>query len=402
MRILFVAMANSIHTARWIEQLRGEGWDIHLFPAEDAHIHPELREVTVHDLLYQRSAELDRSVPIIGGWPFPRGANGAKRIVRRFAPTWSERSRRLARTIKALRPDIVHSMEIQHAGYLTLAAREHLGGTFPPWMVANWGSDIYLFGQLAEHNDRIKAVLAACDYYNCECHRDVILARKFGLRGEVFPVLPVTGGLNIEGARRLRQPGPTSSRRLIALKGYQHFAGRALVGLRAVELCANALAGYRIALYSAAPEVQLAAELLTRSTGLPIAIVPHGAHEAMLRLHGQARVSLGLSISDSISTSVLEAMTMGSFPIQSYTGCANEWFRDGEGGLLVHPEDPEGVAAALRRAVADDALVDRAAMINAGVVAARLDHAVVRPQVVAMYNRILAEQGGPKASYSYE
>ena len=89
---------------------------------------------------------------------------------------------------------------------------------------------------------------------------------------------------------------------------------------------------------------------------------------------------------------------MGSFPIQSHTSCADEWFRDGEGGLLVHPEDPEGVAAALRRAVTDDALVDRAAEINAATVATRLDEAVVRPQVVAMYNRVYAEAGGVGAS----
>ena len=34
MRVLFVAMADSIHTARWIRQLQGQGWDLHLFPVD--------------------------------------------------------------------------------------------------------------------------------------------------------------------------------------------------------------------------------------------------------------------------------------------------------------------------------------------------------------------------------
>ncbi len=390
MRILFVGLPESIHTVRWIEQISDQGWDIHFFPVTSAALHPMFRNITVYRMSAARAPGLDPSVRVRGLWPLRKGAARLTSMVDNAA--W------LARIIRWLKPDIVHSLGIQHGGYPALDAKVLLKRRFPPWIVANWGSDVYLFGRLAEHAERIRAVLSSCDYYQAECHRDVDLGRRFDFQGEILPVLPVTGGLDIEPARRLRHPGPTSERRLIAVKGYQHFAGRALVGLRAIELCADALAGYRIAVYLASPEVRIAAELLAQNTGLPIEIIPHGSHEDMLRLHGLARISIGLSISDSISTSVLEAMTMGSFPIQSHTGCANEWFRDGEGGVLVHPEDPEGVASAIRRAIADDALVDRAAEINGQVVAERLDHAVVRPQVIAMYNRVFAEKGGARAS----
>jgi len=33
--MLFVAMADSLHTARWIDQLHGAGFDVHLFPTWD-------------------------------------------------------------------------------------------------------------------------------------------------------------------------------------------------------------------------------------------------------------------------------------------------------------------------------------------------------------------------------
>jgi len=31
-KILFVAMQNSSHTARWLNLIASEGWDLHLFP----------------------------------------------------------------------------------------------------------------------------------------------------------------------------------------------------------------------------------------------------------------------------------------------------------------------------------------------------------------------------------
>lgn len=391
LRILFVAMANSVHTARWVGQLAGLGWDVRLFPVQDADLHPELRDVKVYHPFQYPPRDLPPGVELLGAWPLPRALDLGRRLVGKLVPgTRADRATRLANAIRDFRPDIVHSLEIQHAGYLTLAARERLGGRFSTWVVTNWGSDIFVFGRLRGHREKIAAVLAACDYYDCECHRDVALARAFGLRKPCLPVLPNTGGFDLERVRALRQEGPTSARRGIALKGYQTWAGRALTGLRALELSREALGGYRVEIYSADPDVALCAELLAERTGLAVEVLPRSPHAEVLRLHGRARISIGLSIGDAISTSALEAMVMGSFPIQSHTSCLDEWVEDGVSGMLVHPEDPEQVAEAVRRALADDALVDRAAEINARVAAERLDRSAIRAEVIASYERIAA------------
>lgn len=389
--ILFVAMANSIHTARWVGQLYNTGWDIHVFDAMESVVHPELRGVTAYTSC--RTAKSAYNVrKLHSTWPFTRGAGFVRRNFPRIAKVLlPPRVETLTRVIQELKPDIIHSLEIQQAGYLVLEAKNRLEGTFPIWIVTNWGSDIYLFGRLSEHAGKIKAVLPACDYYTCECHRDVGLARAFGFKGGELPVLPIAGGFDIERMCQLRQPGPTSARRLVVLKGYQGWAGRSLFGLRAIELAADSLKGYRVAVYLADENVRLAAELVSQSTGIPIDIIPYSPREDILRLHGRARVSIGLSISDGISTSTLEAMVMGSFPIQSNTSCADEWIRDEETGLLVHPEDPEALATAIRRAVTDDALVDRAAEINDRLAAERLNLSVVQPQVIAMYEKVFAQ-----------
>jgi hypothetical protein len=43
MRILFVAMPESIHAARWISQITDQGWEVYLFPAVRRHAHPAFR-----------------------------------------------------------------------------------------------------------------------------------------------------------------------------------------------------------------------------------------------------------------------------------------------------------------------------------------------------------------------
>lgn len=393
MRILIIAMTDSIHTARWISQIADQGWDIHLFPSIDYGMtNQNLKNITVYHSFYgdqqcSQSVKL-RGIPVF----FSPLAFLGREFLKRFFPDY--RVKQLKRIIAKVKPDIIHSIEIQGAGYLTLEIKKRLEGRFPPWIVTNWGSDIYLFGRLPEHKPKIREVLAASDYYSCECKRDVSLAKDFGFKGEIFPVSPNTGGFDLEKISVLRQPGPVSERRLIMLKGYQHWAGRALVGLRALERCADLLKGYKVVIYSPSPDVQIAAELFQESTGIPVKIVSKNTpHHDILSLHGQARISIGLSIGDGISTSFLEAITMGSFPIQSWTACADEWVRDGETGILVPPEDPDIVEQAIRRALADDELVNHAAEQNYLIVKERLDYSMLKAKAIEMYNAVAKGRG---------
>jgi hypothetical protein len=388
MRILFVAFPNSIHSARWINQVTGEGWDIHLAPSTLAPLHPNLKgKVIYHGAEHLRVARQFAS-KLLSRWPYSRGSGHAKRLLNRLNNNTP--SQELARIIRKTQPDIIHSLVIQHAGYQTLAAHRWMKTPFPTWIVGNWGSNIYLFGRLAEHKEQIKEVLASCDYYTCECERDVTLARQFGFQGQILPVLPAGGGFDLENLRQFRQPGPTSSRRIILIKGYQNWAGRALAGLRAIELCADVLQNYRIVIQLASPDVVIAAELVAHSTGIPIEIAPHGEYMDAMRRFGTARIHIGLSISDGISQSLLESMVMGVFPIQSCTACANEWIEDGKSGFIVPPEDPHIIATALRRAVTEDDLVDQAVRINDETARQRLAYAYVQAQAVDIYKSVFA------------
>jgi glycosyltransferase involved in cell wall biosynthesis len=396
-RVLFVCMTESVHSVRWLRQVAPLGFERHVFPASGLGLHPDLSDVTVHYLLAAPPpGRRLRCEPMV--WPFEAGAWRVNRwrrdgLLSREYRTPSWRADHLAATLRRLKPDLVHTLETQHAGYLALEARERLGGWFPPWLHTPWGSDLFLFGRLAAHEPRLRKVLSAVDAYQPKSCRDADLARHYGFQGTMFPVIPGNGGFDLAELDTWRSPIPPSQRRLIHVKGYSGWAGRALFALRALRDMKARLHGFRIRVTSAAPEVILAAELLRREHGLDLEIVPAVAHEVIMRLQGDSRVSLGASISDGVPNSMLEAMAMGAFPIESQGSCANEWFEDGRTGLLVDPEDTGAIGRALTRALDDDRLVDAAAEANRRVIAERMDARIIHGLAGDMYHRLL--RSGP-------
>jgi len=392
MRILFVAMPDSIHTVRWISQITNQSWKIYLFPSYDAKIHSELNDVVAFGSVIQLLNCRKRGLRMFW-WTLPFFF--LDYVITRLKGKYSSRFASIALSIavRLIRPDIVHSLEFQRAGYLTLESKMGNPSNFPCWVVSNWGSGVFLFSRLKAHQAKVKAILKYSDYYACECERDIELALELGFQGGVLPVLPISGGVNLRSKEKLKSNRPPSSRGTILLKGYQTWAGRALVGLQALRFCVDELQNYSLAISVCSSDVRIAAELFAQDTHLPVTIIPPVSHDEMLRIHGSARIYIGLSITDGISTSMLEAMVMGAFPIQSNTACANEWVQDGVSGIIVPPEDPHVIAEAIRIALTDDELVDSAAEINARKVKEKLDYSKIQPQVVNMYQEIFESLG---------
>jgi len=396
MKLLIVAMANSVHTVRWISLISRQGWDIYLFPTNNfTSVYPEMPPVNICSSKILRFLvnryKSKKSVIKIPDFLLDGNANFFSwgDVIKKFFP--ERRTKKLLGAIKRIKPDLIHSMHIQEAGYLTLEAKKRYKETFPKWLVTNWGSELNLFSKVSGHRGKIMDVLSNCDYLSGECSNDIKIAEKIGFKGRFLPVIPNSGGIDFEKINRIRKPGLISERRNIMLKGYQNWAGRALVGLRALERCSDVLKGYKILIYSVDTiDVIIAAELFTQKIGIETFVIPLGtSNDEMLSYHGSARVSIGLSITDAISTSLLEAMVMGSFPIQSDTSCASEWFENRRTGILVKPEDPEDVEKAIRKALADDNLVDRAAELNYDMLFSRLEYSKIKNKVVSIYENLV-------------
>ncbi|MDD5216478.1 MAG: glycosyltransferase [Candidatus Omnitrophica bacterium] len=381
--ILFVAPPDSVHTGRWVKQREDRKWDVHLFPSYEAGPHPLLNHVTMHG-----------PIPNAPGF-FHKAKNKCRHFMQKLFPASGDETFGLAQSIRKLRPDMVHSLEMLRGGRLVSRAYDLLNGKTAPWIVTCWGNELYFFGRWPEHESTVKEILRKCDYFLCDCQRDARLSREYGFEKEVLPVQPVGGGYNWVKAQPLCTEPTPSKRTLIVLKGYQGVRGRALFGIRALQLCAKTIIQkrYTVALYSVHDEdVRNASQNLAQSAGIKVEIVPQSSHEDMLRLHGRSRISIGLSLSDGLSNSFLEACLMGAFPIQSDTMGVPEWFHDGENGRLVPPEDPQKISIAIQKALTDDVWVDHAAQINAEAVKKHYDETLIRNNVLRMYETILAER----------
>lgn len=370
--------------------MQGQDWDIHVFP-HSAHdgIHPELENLTVHNLLQRTKLDVSSTVRETGlSWPLPRGRTRVTAMLQRL--DYLKQPARLARVIRNLQPDLIHSLEMQRCSYLTLASRKDLNGhPLPPWIYSSWGSDIFFFGRRPDHRPKIREVLSSCDYFIADCNRDVQLAKDFGLCGEVLGVFPATGGFDLTRLRKLGSGVPVSSRRVIAVKGYQNedWGGRALNALEALRLSAAQLKGFEVVIFSASDEVKSRAKEIAADVGIEISVLPQSPGDEIIKLMGRARVSIGIGLTDGSPISLLEAMIMGAFPIQADTVSTAEWICHGENGSLVPAEKPEIIASAIQRALINDELVERAAKLNTVVADQRLDQEVNRPRIIELYKK---------------
>jgi len=403
MRILFVAETASIHAAKWINQLRNTGWELHVFQGvvPGYGVSPEFKCGTLYlpcPVTVPQGVASQRTLPsnVLICKASSRIAS-LKRLLQTGHVLY------LARLINQLKPDVIHSLGLNvnwnNMCKPVLQARRILGEKFKtPWVYSSWGTDLdYYACQSAEHRAHAEAVLKACDYHITECKRDARLAQEMGFQGELAGFFPAFGGVALEDLRALRRAGPVSSRRTIFLKGRDQTAGgdpvgRAMTAMKAFALCQDILSGYQIVIGQASQSVVAEAAVLSATTNLKIQVLPYLPYSALLGIMGASRLLLALTINDGLPNTLVEAISLGAFPIHSDLEPIREWIKDGENGLLVPAEDPQAVADALRRALTDDELVDRAAEKNARIVQERLTDTVVRPKVIEMYERV-ARQG---------
>ncbi len=211
-----------------------------------------------------------------------------------------------------------------------------------------------------------------------------------------MPIFPNSGGFDIDFVGRLKWWAKTSSRKNIIVKGYQSWCGRALNVLEALKKIATELKSMNITVYFyyVNYDMEIAIELFSKEYGVKTEIIPFGSsHNKMLEYFASARIYVGLSISDAISTSFLEAMATGAFPVQSDTACACEWAKDGESAFFVAPNDIERTADRILFALQNDDFVDLASEINFSTISSRADSKQLGAQINKIYTAIVNQSG---------
>ena len=197
-----------------------------------------------------------------------------------------------------------------------------------------------------------------------------------------MPVLPNAGGFARSqlGGELL----PVDKRKLIMVKGYHGWVGRAHIALQAIESISAELQDYEIVVYSCNLSTKWLATQVAKRTGLTINAYSKGAltHDVMVEKFSRSLIYIGLSLSDGISTSMLEAMAMGAIPVQTSTACCDEWFS--ETGVAIETLAAEEVAQGIQRAIGLALTTDSAAK-NRETIRARASREEIAKQALAFY-----------------
>jgi len=376
-KVLVIAMLDSVHLARWLHQFSDQPIDFVLFPSSPhRRIHTQLKILLTNQNL--------ATFNIISGMKLLAlpltllDLLVGNRIRGQLIRILINRSK--------VKFDVLHAHETQHAGYLTEYALRN-SKLKPQLFLSIWGSDLYWFMQFKRHRLRIADVLAITNQLIIECRRDIPFANDLGYKGQE-PILSIaSGGFSNDTLNQVSDALKPSERKIILIKGYMGFVGRADIALEVIYEIRAELHDYTIVIYSTDVESRSKIRQLRRNSSLNI--IGHKkhtiSHQGMMSLFCSARIHIGVSASDGMPGSLREAMVSGCFPIQTESSCANEWIEDGRTGFIFSLNDRDKLKKSILKSISDDILVDNAAVENQLMIKKRLNNVTSQGNLLDLY-----------------
>ncbi|MEO6176119.1 MAG: glycosyltransferase [Flavobacterium circumlabens] len=376
MRILFISMP-SIHVIRWIENLKDTSFELYWY---DILGRGKLETLeTVRQLLETSK----RKIPHIKGEYFlSKKRPGLYSFIRPFLEVTENEA--LEKIIKEISPDIIHSFEMQSCSYPIVKTMNK----FPEikWIYSCWGSDLFYFQNNKEHLLKIRNALSRINFIHTDCLRDYQIAKELGFKGQHLGVIPGGTGYKLEELDPLKLP--FSERKIILLKGYQHKFGRALNVVKALQKNLSLLQDHEIVIFGAHAQIKAYVE----QNKLPFRIFDRDelSQNQVMKLMGESLLYIGNNISDGMANTMLEAIVMGVFPIQSNPGNVSaEIITHGSNGLLIQdPENIDAIAELIIQAIENKAMLENANKLNEKIAIEKLDYHVNQRKVIALYQNI--------------
>jgi len=377
MRILMVSM-NSIHFQRWTNQLKDSGHEVFWFDIRDGAKAPSLSWVKTFQ-------GWKRKLPNIKGRHFIKN-----KLPKLHKALENDTAKAFEKVLLEVQPDVVHSFVLYISCTPILDVMRKYSAL--KWIYSSWGSDLYHFKNIAENRRDIEKVLPRLNYLFTDCKRDVELAINLGFKGELLGTFPGGGGYDFSVSDRYIKT-PVSARNTILVKGYQGRSGRAVQVLKALEQLIDKLLDYEIVVFGA--DVEVEAYFASNKKLHKLNITVHSkyhflVHEAILELMGKARIYIGNSESDGLPNTLLEAVVLGAFPIQSNPGGATEdIINHNKNGLLIKDcYNIEGIKQQIEIALDNSELVVSAFKSNQNIIKPKLEIETIKQQVLLAYKRI--------------
>lgn len=291
--------------------------------------------------------------------------------------------------LREIQPDVVHSFVMFISCYPILKVMKK----YPDikWVYSSWGSDMYFLLNSAKHLNQAEEVLPEIDFLFTDCDRDHRIAREHGFDGEFLGTFPGGGGFDLKKIERYRRP--LNERKIILIKGYQGELGRCIQVLQALEGLEEKLKKYQIVVFGTSPEVTDHVSKSQLKNWKNLKLYSKLTHQRVLELMGESLVYIGNSVSDGMPNTLLEAIILGVFPIQSNPGGASgEIIEDGFNGLLIgDAENVLEIQRLIKKSVSEEIDIFKGISYNLQEITPRLEREFIKSEVLKKY-RIIENQ----------
>ena len=320
----------SLHFFRWASQLEDSGHEVFWFDS------------TGMSAKVPRIDWMEQNAGWKLKWNYPARTFIKNKFPRlyRFIQSFNENKIEVEfeKYLQQIQPDVVHSFAL----YLSCTPILKVMLNYPDlkWIYSSWGSDLYYFQQQEAYLKDIKAVLPRVNYLFTDCQRDYEIAKKWGFQGEFLGVFPGGGGFDLERMQQYKLP--FEKRKTILIKGFQGRSGRAIPVLQAIMELKAELQAYTIQVFGSDTATFDFLKNAPLNNWDNFVVTGKITQHAVWKLMGESLIYIGNSNSDGMPNTLLEAICMDVFPIQSNPGGATaEIIQDGVNGLLI--EDCESV-----------------------------------------------------------
>ncbi|MBZ9729752.1 glycosyltransferase [Salegentibacter sp. JZCK2] len=377
MKILMISMFSN-HFFRWTEQLKKSNYEIYWVDVFDSNT--KVKKIDfVNQIIGWRN-----KVKYPGKYFIKQNLPGVHNLIIKI--NQRDLSTTVEKIINEINPDVVHSFIMQSATTPLIETMRK----FPEikWVYSAWGNDLYYRQQNKQDLEKIKKTLPEIDYMFADCLRDFYVAKEFGFKGTYLGTFPTGGGYEFD----IYDPyiTPIEERTTILIKGYQGKLGRCNSVLRSIIPLRNDLKKYNIIVFGATKEVSDFVKKTELNHWSNFKMLLNISHLEVLKLMGLAKIYIGNNISDGLPNTLLEAIIMGAFPIQSNPGGASEEIiNEGVNGFLIsNPEDSEEIKMQIIKAVNLQQELISAVNYNLENIKPKLERERVKNDVIKKYQLI--------------
>ncbi|MEZ5360279.1 MAG: glycosyltransferase family 4 protein [Candidatus Zixiibacteriota bacterium] len=326
MRLLIMSDGGSVHTERWCDYFESQGYITALFSLEPITISSQVRTFQ------------------------------GKRITGRGLIDYSLAIKHFHRVVEEFKPNCINAHFAASYGWLA----SHVDGC--PVITTVWGSDVLILPHKSMlHRNRVKrslAIAAACTVDGKGLAKEV---GKYVPTDKIHRIV-----MGVDENLLLGTTGQQSDDgkiRIIAPRGLQDVYDPKTI-IDAIGLLQEP-SKFAVTLRGDGDLAARYEEIICqKSLSDIITIQRRLTHDDYISLLASHDIYLSASLSDSTSVSLLEAMALGLYPIVSDIDGNREWITDGRNGLLFDTKNPQTLADAIQRAIAQSESFDAVAAAN--------------------------------------